>query len=179
MDKTEDKEKTKAQLIEELQALRRQLAELQGREEKGREQAEESSLREHDMLHALMENVPDWIFFKDAESRIVRSNRAHTQLLGFDGPQQVVGETDFDLFPNEDAQRFYDEEQKMLRSGQAVVARLGQTPGKDGEVFWVSETKIPLKDEIGRVIGLVGISRDVTDIRQSKQKAEIANLAKS
>ena len=71
MDKTGDTGKTKAQLIEELQALRQQLAELQGREEKGREQVEESPLREHHMLQILMENVPDWIFFKDAESRIV------------------------------------------------------------------------------------------------------------
>jgi len=169
MDKTRDARKTKAQLIEELQALRRQLAKLQGGEEKGREQAEESPLRERDMLHALMENVPDWIFFKDAESRIVRGNRAHAQLLGFDDPQEIVGKTDFDLFPSKDAQRFYDEEQKMLQSDQPVVARLGQTPSRDGEVLWVSETKIPLKDATGRVIGLVGISRNVTEIKQAEE----------
>ena len=169
MDMTGDAGKTKAQLIEELQALRRQLAELQGREDKVREQAEESPLRERDMLHVLMENVPDWIFFKDAESRIVRSNRAHAQLLGFDDPREVVGKTDFDLFPSEDAQRFYDEEQRMLQAGQPIVARLGQTPSKDGEVLWVSETKIPLKDETGQVIGLVGISRNVTEIKRAEE----------
>jgi len=175
MEKTGDKAKTKAQLIEELQALRQQLAELRGREDKGREQVEESPLRERDMLHVLMENVPDWIFFKDAESRIVRSNRAHAQLLGFDDPQEVVGKTDFDLFPREDAQRFYDEEQRMLQSGQSVVARLGQTPSSDGEVLWVSETKIPLKDETGQVIGLVGISRDVTDIKRAEETLKEAH----
>jgi PAS domain-containing protein len=53
---------------------------LQGCEEKEREQAEESSLRKRDMLHVLIENVPDWIFFEDVESRIVRSNGAHTQV---------------------------------------------------------------------------------------------------
>lgn len=169
MDKTGDKTKTKAQLIEELQALRRQLAESQGREEKGREQVEESPLRERGMLQVLMENVPDWIFFKDAESRIVRSNRAHAQLLGFDDPQEVVGKTDFDVFPPEEAQRFYDEEQEMLQSDQPVVARLGQTPGKDGKMLWVSETKIPLKDEAGQVIGLVGISRNVTEIKRAEE----------
>lgn len=175
MDKTGDKTKTKAQLIEELQALRQQLAKLQGREEKGLDHAEESPLRERDMLHVLMENVPDWIFFKDAESRIVRTNRAHAQLLGFDDPQDVVGKTDFDLFPGKDAQRYYDEEQEMLQSGQSVVARLGQTPSRDGEVFWVSETKIPLKDETGRVIGLVGISRDVTDIKRAEETLKEAH----
>lgn len=175
MDMTGDAGKTKAQLIEELQTLRQQLAESQGREEKGREQAEESPLRERDMLHVLMENVPDWIFFKDAKSRIVRSNRAHAQLLGFDDPQEVVGKTDFDLFPSEDAQRFYDEEQEMLQSGLPVVARLGQTPGKDGEVLWVSETKIPLKDETGQVVGLVGISRDVTEIKRAEETQKEAH----
>jgi PAS domain S-box-containing protein len=175
MDKIGDKRKTKAQLIEELQSLRQQLAESQGREEQGREQVEESSLRERDMLYVLMDNVPDWIFFKDAESRIVRSNRAHAQVLGFDDPREVVGQTDFDLFPREDAQRFYDEEQRMLQSGQSVVARLGQTPSSDGEVLWVSETKIPLKDETGQVIGLVGISRDVTDIKRAEETLKEAH----
>jgi PAS domain S-box-containing protein len=175
MDKTEDAGKTKAQLIKELQTLRRQLAELQGREEKGREQEQKSPFRERDMLHVLMDNVPDWIFFKDAESRIVRSNKAHAQLLGFDDPQEVVGKSDFDFFPSQDAQKFYDEEQKMLRSGQLVVARLGQTPDKDGEMLWVSETKIPLKDETGQVIGLVGISRDVTDIKRAEKTLKQAH----
>ncbi len=175
MDKTGDAGKTKEQLIEELQALRQQLAELHGREDKEHEQAEELLLHERDMLHVLMENVPDWIFFKDAESRIVRSNRAHAQLLGFGDPQEVVGKTDFDLFPSEDAQRFYDEEQKMLQAGLPVVARLGQTPSKDGEALWVSETKIPLKDETGQVIGLVGISRDVTDIKRAEEMLKAAH----
>ena len=139
-----------------------------------RKRAEEALAHERDMLHVLMESVPDWIFFKDAESRIVRSNRAHAQLLGFDDPQEIIGKTDFDLFPSEDAQRFYDEEQRMLQSGQSVVARLGQTPSKDGEVLWVSETKIPLKDETGRVIGLVGISRDVTEIKRAEEALEKA-----
>jgi len=168
MDRTGDEGKTKTQPIEELPALRQQLAELQGREEKGREQ-EDLPFRECDMLQVLMENVPDWIFFKDAKSRIVRSNRAHAQLLGFDDPQEVVGKTDFDFFPHEVAQRFYDEEQRILQSGQPVVARLGQTPGKNGEMFWVSETKIPLKDETGQVIGLVGISRNVTELKRAEE----------
>jgi PAS domain S-box-containing protein len=127
------------------------------------------------MLHVLMENVPDWIFFKDAESRIVRSNRAHAQLLGFDDPGEVVGKTDFDLFPRKDAQRFYDEEQRMLQADQPVIARLGQTPSKDGEVLWVSETKIPLKDETGQVIGLVGISRNVTEIKRAEETLKEAH----
>jgi PAS domain S-box-containing protein len=95
--------------------------------------------------------------------------------LGFDDPQKVVGKTDFDLFPQEDAQRYHDEEQAMLQAGQSVVARLGQTPGSDGETFWVSETKIPLKDEKGRVIGLVGISRDVTDIKRAEETLKEAH----
>ena len=175
MDEAGDKAKTKAQLIEELQALRQQLAESRGREETGREQMEESPLRERDMLRILMENVPDWIFFKDAESRLLRSNRSHAQLLGFDDPQEVVGKTDFDFFPPEEAQRFFDEEQAMLQAAQPVVARLGQTSGRDGEVRWVSETKIPLKDETGKVIGLVGLSRNVTELKRAEEALKKAH----
>jgi PAS domain S-box-containing protein len=168
MAKTSDTRKTKAELIEELQVLRQQLAELRGREEE-RESAEESPLSERGMLRILMESVPDWIFFKDAESRIVRSNKPHAQLLGFDDPQEVVGKSDFDFFPPEEAQRFYDEEQAMLQAAEPIVARLGQTSSKDGEILWVSETKIPLKDETGQVIGLVGLSRNVTELKQAEE----------
>jgi PAS domain S-box-containing protein len=164
-----DKAKTKAQLIEELQALRQQLNDLRGREESERGQVEESSLSESDMLRVLMENVPDWIFFKDAESRIIRSNKPHAQLLGFDDPQEVVGKTDFDFFPPEEAQGFFEEEQAMLQAAQPVVARLGRTSDRDGEVYWVSETKIPLKDETGQVIGLVGLSRNVTELVRAEE----------
>ncbi len=135
-----------------------------------RKAAEQALTEERDLLRALMDNSPDWIFFKDAESRFLRVNAAHARLLGFDDPTQVIGKTDFDFFPAEDARRFYEEEQAFLAAGKPMIGRLGPTPGPDGATLWRSETKIPLKDETGNTIGLVGISRDVTEIKETSEE---------
>ncbi len=134
-----------------------------------RRQAEEALAQERDLLHTLMDNMPDFIFFKDAQSRFIRTNRAHAQIMGLTDPQEVVGKTDFDLFPQEDAQRFYDEEQQIMQSRQPVISRVWQIPTKEGDVIWVSETKVPLLDEAGQVVGLVGISRDITERKQAEE----------
>ena len=184
-----DQNKTKAELQQELAELRREVARLKAVEVEwvelksrvaGPKSASESIhppefdqlvqelSRERDLLQALLDNVPDWIFFKDAQSRIIRSNKTHAQVLGLDDPQQAIGKTDFDFFPPEDAQRFYEEEQNFLQAGQPLIGRVGPTPGPDGEILWRSETKIPLKGDTGQVIGLVGISRDVTELKQAE-----------
>ncbi len=141
-----------------------------------RKRAEEVIARERDLMGALMDNVPDMIFFKDAESRVIRSNKAHAQFLGFTDPQDVVGKTDFDFFSAEDAPGYYEEEQKIIRSGQPIIDRIGQTPYHEtGERRWLSETKVPLKGETGQVIGLVGIGRDITERRLAEIELERRN----
>jgi len=135
---------------------------------------EEALAHERPLLHLHMDNIPDWIFFKDAKSRFTRINRAHAHLLGIADPKEAVGKTDFDFFPGEVAQRFYEEEQKVIRSGRPVVARVGQTPSRDGEMLWVSETKVPLHNEKGEVVGLVGISRAITELKRAEEELKEA-----
>ena len=134
-----------------------------------RKQAEVALTHERDLLHTLMGNTPDYIFFKDRESRIIRTNAAHAQLLGVSDPKNAIGKTDFDFFPKEDAQRFYAEEQRIMESRQPVLAREWQIRSRDGEAIWVSESKIPFTDEAGKVIGLVSLGRDVTDRKQAEE----------
>ena len=134
-----------------------------------RKKVEEALAEERNLLRALMDSIPDWIFFKDVESRFTRSNRAHAQLLGVAEPREALGKTDFNFFPRKVAQRFYEEEQKIIQSGKPVVARVGQTPNRDGEMLWISETKIPLHDETGKVVGLVGISRDISKLKRTEE----------
>ena len=176
MDKTEDQAKTKAQLIEELQALRWQLAKLQEREEEGRKRAEAALARESDLLQALLDNSPDYIFFKDRESRFIRTNKAHAQnLLGVSDPREIEGKTDFDLYPGEEenTQRFYDEEQELMETGEPVVGREWTVPSQvTGEAVWLSEHKVPIRTEGGEVVGLVCIGRDITARKQAEQALE-------
>ena len=157
-----DQDKTKRQLINELAELRQRIAELEAAEAE-RVWAEEALAYERELLQTLMDNSPDYIFFKDRESGFIRTNWAHLQILDIAAPQEAVGKTDFDFFPQEDAQRFYDEEQSIMESGQPVIAREWWVPGKAGERIWLSEHKIPVTDETGQVVGLMGLSRDITE----------------
>lgn len=134
-------------------------------------QAEEF-LADRQLLQSLMDYSPDYIFFKDRKSRFIKTSKAHAQrLLGLADPQEAAGKTDFDLFPGQDAQRFYDEEQQIMTSGQPVLGREWplSSPGAGGQTAWVSEHKLPLLDEMGQVVGLVGISRDITERKQIEE----------
>lgn len=134
--------------------------------------AEDELAYERDLLRALMNNVPDHIFFKDRQSHIIRSNLAHAKWLGFDKPEQLVGKTDFDLLAKEIAQPLFDEEQRVMESGQPLIGRVARMTNDDNETLWFSETKLPMRDANGTVVGLIGISRDITSLKQVEEVLE-------
>ncbi|MCA2000847.1 MAG: PAS domain-containing protein [Chloroflexi bacterium] len=118
------------------------------------------------LLKELMEDSPDYIFIKDRQSRFVVTNKAHSRLLlGLENPQDAVGKTDFDLFPGklEDAKRFFAEEQFIMETGQPVIYRQWMAPSAaTGEIVWLSESKLPIRDNAGEIIGIIGLGRDIT-----------------
>ncbi len=119
------------------------------------------------LFRTLIDNIPDYIFFKDHESRIVINNVAHAQaLFGAGSPEESVGKTDFDFFPRELAQQYFADEQALMKSGEPIVDLEEPSEKPDGTRTWHLTTKIPLKDEIGQVSGLVGIARDITSRKQ-------------
>jgi PAS domain S-box-containing protein len=141
-----------------------------------RTEAEAALVRERDYLRTLLDNSPDYIFFKDRESRFVRTNKAHAQnLLGVSDPHKVEGKTDFDLYPGEEenTKRFYDEEQRLMETGVPVIGREWTVPSQaTGEEVWLSEHKIPVLDETGQAVGLVGIGRDISSLKQAEHTLE-------
>ncbi len=124
------------------------------------------------LLQELMEESPDYIFIKDRQSRFVATNKAQAQLLlGLGNPEDAVGKTDFDLFPGkqEDVKRFYEEEQQIMETGKAVIHRQWMVPSTTtGRIVWLSESKLPIRDETGEVIGIFGLGRDIT-IQKNEQ----------
>jgi PAS domain S-box-containing protein len=131
---------------------------------------------ENIFLQALLESSPEYIFIKDRQSRFVITNTAHARLmLGLTNPKDAVGKTDFDLFPGReaDARRFYDEEQLIMQTGQSVLDREWQVPiAGTGDFVWVSEHKRPIRDKAGEIIGLLGMSRDITAHKQAELAKE-------
>jgi tubulin-specific chaperone A len=150
-----------------------------------RKQVEAELARERDLLQSLMDNSPDYLFFRDRESRFIRTNQAHAQqLLNLKDADEAVGLTDFDLFPKEDAQRFFDEEQQIMNTNTPVIGREWSipSPSQEGKMVWLSENKLPMLDENGDVIGLIGMSRDVTERREmeallAKRAGELETVA--
>lgn len=134
------------------------------------------------LLDTLMEQIPDQIYFKDAKSRFVRISHALARRLGLGEPAEAVGKTDFDFFASEHAQKAFADEQRLLQTGEPLIAVEEHETWQDGREAWVSTTKVPLRDRSGQIVGLFGISRDVTDkklaeMQLAEQAAQLADQA--
>jgi PAS domain S-box-containing protein len=133
-----------------------------------RKAAQEALKRESSLLRALMENIPDAIYFKDAEGRFTRVNR-HAPYRGGRAPEEVVGKTDFDFFVEEHARAAYEDEQRIIRTGEPILDKEEKETYPDGSITWLSTTKVPVTDDAGRVTGIVGISRDITERKRAEE----------
>ncbi len=134
-----------------------------------RRQVEADLHQERYLLHILMENVPDHLYFKDLNSRFTRINMALAKWFGLNDPSEAVGKSDFDFFSKEVAQHAYEDEQKIITSGRPVIGQTECQKWPNGKPdTWVSTTKLPLRDRAGRIVGTCGLSRDITAQRQAE-----------
>ena len=128
---------------------------------------------ERTMLAALMDHLPDCIYFKDMHSRIIAVNQAMVQWHGVSNRQTLIGKTDFDLFLEAHANQALADEREILDTGQPLINIEEKELWPDGHVTYVSTSKMPLRDERGRIIGTFGLSRDITERKEAaKQLAE-------
>ncbi|HUK83860.1 MAG TPA: SpoIIE family protein phosphatase [Verrucomicrobiae bacterium] len=123
------------------------------------------------LVDALLDNTPDHIYFKDMDSRFIRSSQAQAVRFGLKDPSEAVGKTDFDFFSAEHARQAFEDEQWILRTGQSIIGKEERETWPDGRVTWVSTTKMPLRDKVGRIIGTFGISRDITGRKLAEERA--------
>ncbi len=117
---------------------------------------------ERSLLRTLIDNMPDQIYVKDIDGRFVLANTAAADCIGVASPDDLLGKSDLQLFPGECGQRFHSDEQAVIRSGQSLLDQLEENINHNGVRRWFSTTKVPLQDEDGKIIGIVGMSRDVT-----------------
>ena len=127
----------------------------------------EALRRERKALETIIDTIPDFVFVKDAAGRFQMANRAwltaRARSLG-----EIVGKTSFDLYPRPMAERMAAQDQAVMRGERFrdQEHKLATAHDGDRERLWVSSTKVPLRDENGKITGVVGISRDVTQRRR-------------
>jgi PAS domain S-box-containing protein len=134
-----------------------------------REQAKQELAYEEEQFRAFLENIPDNVYFKDRQSRFVRISRALAERFHLTEAALVKGKSDFDFFTEEHARPAYEDEQEILRTGQAVIAKLEKEVYPDGRVTWALTTKMPWRDRQGTIIGTFGMSKDVTDVKRTEE----------
>jgi len=121
------------------------------------------------LLHALLNNLPDSIYFKDLKSRIIKVNPAMAIKHNVSNSNDLIGKTDFDMFGSKHAASAFNDEQEIIASGKPIIGKEEKEDWADGRTSWVSTSKMPLYDKEGKIIGTFGISRDVTKEVLSKQ----------
>jgi PAS domain S-box-containing protein len=138
-----------------------------------RARAAEALAQEQFLMHTLMANIPDSIYFKDKDSRFLRASKGLARMFGLEDAAELIGKSDFDFFTKEHAQQAYDDEQAIIREGRPVTKEERET-WADRPDTWASTTKVPLRDEAGNPVGTFGISRDITAHKNAE--AESARL---
>ena len=157
------------QLADAVRALRNQL-----RTQAQTDQASiEALTNERNVLHLILDTLPDYIYTKDTKSRYTFANAADLRLIGVRSAQDAIGKSVREFFPPDVAEKLVAEDQQVIRAGEPVVNLEEQTFDQStGQKAWHSITKVPLRDRHGEIVGLVGINRDITKRRQAEEQLE-------
>jgi len=118
-------------------------------------------------LQTLVDWVPDNLWIKDVESRFVIANEATARRMGKQSAGELIGKSDLELCPPETAQQYFADERRVIRSGQPMIDKEEYVVGAHGEKTWILTTKVPLRNDQGEIVGLAGVSRDISDRRRA------------
>ncbi|HEY1805125.1 MAG TPA: ATP-binding protein [Terracidiphilus sp.] len=128
------------------------------------------------ILRAIIDSLPDLIYVKDTNSRFVLANRAIRNYMTGSPEHSLLGLDDSSFYPKAQAESFYNDEQKVMRTGEQLVSQAELAQDKDGQDKWLLTTKVPFRDESGKIVGIIGIGRDVTLQKRSELEAVNARI---
>lgn len=122
---------------------------------------EEKLALERDFMQGLLDNIPDAIYFKDSYNRIIKVNKFYADGAGIP-VEEIIGKTDFDFFSFEQAKKMFEDDFHVLKTGKPIIGKIERTILPNGSWNQVITTKIPMYDRQGKIIGTMGITRDMT-----------------
>jgi PAS domain S-box-containing protein len=134
-----------------------------------RKKTEQALEYEKTLLRILIDNITDTIYSKDMACRKTLANLADLKNMHVKSEAEVIGKDDFAFYPKEQAQEFYDDDQKVITLGKPVINKEECIIDEHGEKRWLLTNKLPLRNSSGEVIGLVGVGRDITDRKKSEE----------
>ena len=132
-------------------------------------------LSPHQLLQAFLDNIPDLVYFKDLESRFMLVSAGGHSNHKFASAKDIIGKTDFDVFDESHARPAFEDEQRIIATGAPILDKLEKEVWPDGSVTWCVTSKMPLRDEDGKIVGTFGISRDVTASKRLQEQLETAH----
>ncbi len=144
-----------------------------------RKRAEQALLEEQHLTKTLVENVPLQIYFKDKKSRFTMVNTPMARWTGFQKPRDLIGKTDADLFGEEHSKKAFEDEQRILETGEVLESVIEKETWSGKEETWVLTSKMPYRNRRGELMGTFGVSSDVSElVRTQRSLAEMAATLK-
>lgn len=160
-EKERELEKKSSDLSEANALLEERQEEILQQQEEIRVQSERAD-EEKKQLLTLINSMPDRIYIKDRKSRFIIGNIHVAKIMGANSPEDLTGKTDFEFYSKDIASDYYQDDQEIMAKDITLINKEERGFNAEGEEIIVSTTKVPVKDENGKIIGLVGIGRDIT-----------------
>ena len=132
--------------------------------------AEEKLLEERNLLRTIIDHLPSRLFVKDTASRYILNNQAHLEILGAKSQEEVLGRTTVDFFPGERGKQALADDRQVMESGVPILNQEKSDFDPTGNEHWSNVTKVPLRDIRNQIIGLVGISHDITRRKRAEEE---------
>ncbi len=166
-----NKANTRAELIEEISCLNQRIKELEQAESENKQTVETLAF-ERNLIQTIIDSLPDRIFVKDLDKRFTLNNAEHIKALSATSREDVLGRTDHDFRIPELADICANDDSDVMQTGIPIYNREEVTVLPSGEKGWLLVSKVPLRDTEGKIIGLVGISHDITERKRIEEQKD-------
>jgi PAS domain S-box-containing protein len=135
-----------------------------------RKKMEEALREQGELLRLVIDNIPQYIFWKDINCVYLGCNNSFAQFLNLNNPKEIVGKSDFDLISEVQAKSICRIEHRLMETDTAEYHVIKQSSQADGKVMWIESNKIPLHDVNGKVVGILGTTEDITERKLADEK---------